>query len=218
MHLAWSGNHDVVRRAAARRPGRARRRRAARPGRGACSAPGESYATPDVLAVWSDAGLDGAQRAAAPARAGPAAAPAPAAAGRPQHLGGRLLRPRPRPADRARRRAAEVGVERFVLDDGWFRAPPRRHGPGSATGTSTRTSGRTASARWSSHVRGLGMEFGLWVEPEMVNLDSDLARAHPDWVLRAGDGLPRAVAAPAGARPRATRRRTTTCSGSSTRC
>lgn len=34
-----------------------------------------------------------------------------------------------------------------------------------------------------SHVRKLGMEFGLWFEPEMVNPDSDLYRAHPDWVL-----------------------------------
>ena len=39
-------------------------------------------------------------------------------------------------------------------------------------------------------VRGLGMEFGLWVEPEMVNLDSDLARAHPDWVLGTGGRTP----------------------------
>jgi len=39
-------------------------------------------------------------------------------------------------------------------------------------------------------VRGLGMEFGLWVEPEMVNLDSDLARAHPEWVLQPGGRLP----------------------------
>ena len=37
------------------------------------------------------------------------------------------------------------------------------------------------------HVRGLGMEFGLWFEPEMVNPDSDLYRAHPDWILSAGD-------------------------------
>ena len=39
------------------------------------------------------------------------------------------------------------------------------------------------------HVQAKGMEFGLWVEPEMVNPDSDLYRAHPDWVLSAGSGL-----------------------------
>ena len=37
---------------------------------------------------------------------------------------------------------------------------------------------------------GSGMEFGLWVEPEMVNLDSDLARAHPDWILATGGRTP----------------------------
>ncbi len=46
------------------------------------------------------------------------------------------------------------------------------------------------------HVTGLGMEFGLWFEPEMVNLDSDLAREHPDWVLGPGGRAHR--------RPRAT--------------
>ncbi|HWM02161.1 MAG TPA: alpha-galactosidase, partial [Actinophytocola sp.] len=38
------------------------------------------------------------------------------------------------------------------------------------------------------HVTGLGMRFGIWVEPEMINEDSDLYRAHPDWVLASGDG------------------------------
>ena len=41
------------------------------------------------------------------------------------------------------------------------------------------------------HVTGLGLQFGLWVEPEMVNPDSDLARAHPDWMLRVPSRLPR---------------------------
>jgi alpha-galactosidase len=86
-------------------------------------------------------------------------------------------------------RAARVGVERFVLDDGWF------------TGRRDDTAGL---GDWSvdpdvwpeglaplvDHVRGLGMEFGLWFEPEMVNPDSDLFRAHPDWVLSAPGRLP----------------------------
>lgn len=79
-------------------------------------------------------------------------------------------------------RAAALGVERFVLDDGWFGA---------------RRSDRAGLGDWSvseavypvgltpliDTVRSLGMEFGLWVEPEMVNPDSDLFRAHPGWVL-----------------------------------
>ncbi|WP_232547335.1 alpha-galactosidase [Propioniciclava soli] len=79
--------------------------------------------------------------------------------------------------------AARVGVERFVLDDGWF---------GSRRDDTTGLGDWAVSdAVWpggleplAEAVRGLGMEFGLWVEPEMVNLDSDLARAHPDWILR----------------------------------
>ena len=76
--------------------------------------------------------------------------------------------------------AAEVGVERFVLDDGWFRG---------------RRDDRRALGDWSpdperypqglapliERVQGRGMHFGIWVEPEMVSEDSDLFRTHPHW-------------------------------------
>jgi alpha-galactosidase len=78
--------------------------------------------------------------------------------------------------------AASCGVERFVVDDGWF------HG---------RRDDRAGLGDWwvdpavwpqgltplIDHVRALGMQFGIWVEPEMVNPDSDLYRAHPEWTL-----------------------------------
>ncbi len=84
--------------------------------------------------------------------------------------------------------AAGVGVERFVLDDGWFRG---------------RRDDRRALGDWSAdpqqypeglgplidHVRGLGMHFGLWVEPEMISEDSELFRQHPQWV-RGQSGRP----------------------------
>ena len=54
--------------------------------------------------------------------------------------------------------------------------------PAWATGTSTRISGPDGLTPLIEAVTGHGMEFGLWVEPEMVNLDSDVARAHPDWI------------------------------------
>ena len=80
--------------------------------------------------------------------------------------------------------AAELGVERFVLDDGWF-----RHRRDDTAGLGDWYVDEDV---WPdglhplvNHVRGLGMEFGLWVEPEMVNPDSDLARAHPEWVREA---------------------------------
>ncbi|MDR2567670.1 MAG: alpha-galactosidase [Bifidobacteriaceae bacterium] len=84
---------------------------------------------------------------------------------------------------------AEVGVERFVLDDGWF-----RHRRDDKAGLGD---WHVDQAVWpdglhplADRVRELGMDFGLWVEPEMVNADSDLARAHPDWIMAAGRRLP----------------------------
>ena len=85
-------------------------------------------------------------------------------------------------------RAAELGAERFVLDDGWFRA---------------RTDDTRALADWEvdsekypdglapliSHVRSLGMSFGIWFEPEMISPESDVHRAHPEWVLGGDDQI-----------------------------
>jgi alpha-galactosidase len=77
---------------------------------------------------------------------------------------------------------AAVGVERFVLDDGWFKG---------------RNDDRAGLGDWNAdpikyprglrpladRIVGMGMQFGLWVEPEMINPDSDIYRAHPDWAL-----------------------------------
>lgn len=79
-------------------------------------------------------------------------------------------------------KAAKIGVELFVMDDGWF---------------GKRNNDRAGLGDWVvnpqkfphglnpliEYVNHLGMDFGLWVEPEMVNPDSDLYRAHPDWVM-----------------------------------
>ena len=84
-------------------------------------------------------------------------------------------------------RAAEIGIERYVLDDGWF-----RH----------RRDDRAGLGDWFvdekvfpdglrplvDRVHELGLDFGLWFEPEAVNPDSDLARAHPEWVLQTEHG------------------------------
>ncbi len=87
--------------------------------------------------------------------------------------------------------AAALGVERYVLDDGWFKG--RRDDTSSlgdwVVDTDVFPDGLAPLVK---AVQGLGMEFGLWFEPEMVNLDSDVARAHPDWILgtHAGPGIP----------------------------
>lgn len=85
--------------------------------------------------------------------------------------------------------AAEIGVERYVLDDGWF-----RHRRDDTAGLGDWYVDDTV---WpgglhpiADHVVAKGMEFGLWFEPEMVNPDSDLARSHPDWILRGRTDLP----------------------------
>ncbi len=86
-------------------------------------------------------------------------------------------------------RAAALGAERFVLDDGWF---------------GTRDDDTTSLGDWVvdarkypdglgpliDHIHHLGMTFGIWFEPEMTNLDSDTCRSHPDWVLGAADQIP----------------------------
>ena len=205
MHVAWSGDHVCVRRAAARPP--AGRRSAAAscccPAR-SCSRRARRTRRPGLYAacVRRRAGRRSARASTATCAARPQH-PRSAAAGRAQHLGGGLLRPRPRPAAcGSPTAAAAIGVERFVLDDGWFRG--RRDdtaGLGDWYVDAGRLAGR-ARARWSTTSAGSGMQFGLWVEPEMVNPDSDLVRAHPDWVLARPGRLPLPGAAPAGARPR----------------
>ena len=149
-------------------------------------ASGESYRAPTLLASHSSAGLDG------------------IAANHHRSLRARANHPvRPRPLtlnmweaiyfdhneDRVRRivdAAAEVGVERVVLDDGWF---------------GSRRNDRSGLGDWiisedvwpqglkpiADYVRSKGMEFGLWFEGEMVNPDSELFRAHPEWVLGLGE-------------------------------
>ncbi|BCY09013.1 alpha-galactosidase [Actinoplanes sp. L3-i22] len=79
-------------------------------------------------------------------------------------------------------RAAGIGVERFVLDDGWFGG--RRHDrAGLGDWTVAPDVWPDGLAPICDHVHALGMQFGLWFEPEMVNPDSELFRAHPDWIL-----------------------------------
>lgn len=86
--------------------------------------------------------------------------------------------------------AASIGVERFVLDDGWFGG---RRDDTAGLGDWTVSEEVWGEGRFSEmvrHVKGLGMEFGLWFEPEMVNVDSDLVRAHPEWILQVPGRLP----------------------------
>ena len=79
-------------------------------------------------------------------------------------------------------KAKECGVELFVLDDGWFGARCSDHaGLGDWTPNQQRLPEGIHGL--AERIEALGMKFGLWFEPEMVNMDSDLYRTHPDWIL-----------------------------------
>lgn len=85
--------------------------------------------------------------------------------------------------------AKEIGVERFVLDDGWFGARRNDHaGLGDWI---------VSDAVWPNGLKPLsdmlearGIEFGLWFEGEMVNPNSDVYRAHPEWIFHVGNRIP----------------------------
>ncbi len=83
-------------------------------------------------------------------------------------------------------KAAELGVELFVLDDGWFGIRNNSSsGLGDWTVNLTKLPGGIGEL--ARRVREQGLEFGLWFEPEMISPNSDLYRAHPDWCLHVPD-------------------------------
>ena len=86
-------------------------------------------------------------------------------------------------------RAAELGVERYVLDDGWF-GSRRSDKSGLGDWTVSPDAWPDGLHPLIDRVRGHGMEFGLWFEPEMINVDSEIGRAHPEWIMAAGHRLP----------------------------
>jgi alpha-galactosidase len=79
--------------------------------------------------------------------------------------------------------AAALGIERFVLDDGWF---GKRNDDTSSLGDWDIDLAKYPNGLEPliAHTLARGLQFGIWIEPEMVNPDSDLFRAHPDWALQ----------------------------------
>ncbi len=183
LHLAWSGDHETV---------------IERDGDGAIVqmgprfdpgeitlAPGDSFTTPDAVMAVVSGGRNAVRRALH------------------THLRDDVL---PRRADWPMRRVHlnsweavafgmddmrlarladagyQIGAERFVVDDGWFTG---RRADTTSLGDWTADPERFPKGldRLIEYVGELDMDFGLWVEPEMVSPDSDLYRAHPDWCL-----------------------------------
>ncbi|MEM9433100.1 MAG: alpha-galactosidase [Pseudomonadota bacterium] len=184
FHYGWSGGHKMI---AEELPDGRRQIQFGHAARME-TAPAKSFETAPLYATYSPSGLNG------------------CAVAFQRHLRDRILTPantRPRPVhyncweavyfdhklpvlkDIAKR-AANLGAERFVLDDGWF---------------GQRDDDTTSLSDWEvdprkypdglgpliEHVHGLDMSFGIWFEPEMINPDSNLHRTHPDWALGSED-------------------------------
>ena len=149
-------------------------------------APGESFTTPEMLATCSTEGANGVAWAFHRAMRQRIGWPGGKMKPRPVHLNtweGFYFKHDLAALKELATSAAEVGIERFVLDDGWFKG---RDNDNSSLGdwqVDTRKYPQ-GLAPLANHVTALGMEFGLWVEPEMVSPDSDLYRAHPEWALQ----------------------------------
>jgi alpha-galactosidase len=151
--------------------------------------PGETYETPTAYAAYSDAGLDGISdrfyrwmraRTSHPTTARPVVLNTWEAVYFRHDLDTLVEL-----ADSA----AELGVERFVLDDGWFLGR-RKDDAGLGDWFVDPEVWPQGLTPLIDRVRAAGMQFGLWVEPEMVNLDSRLAREHPEWISGPGRSGP----------------------------
>lgn len=79
--------------------------------------------------------------------------------------------------------AAELGMEMLVMDDGWF---GKRDDDNSGLGDWTVNEEKLGESLGSliERINGLGLKFGIWIEPESVNEDSDLFRTHPEWAMK----------------------------------
>ncbi|MDP5029751.1 MAG: alpha-galactosidase [Paraglaciecola sp.] len=184
FHLGWSGNHKILAEKMADGRAYVQLGELLLPGEIQLQH-GESYSSPVLYACYSDQGLSGlSQQYHRYVR---------------QHLIRTEVKNKPRPVHyntwegiyfkhdmttlkELAERASNLGAERFVLDDGWF---------------TDRNDDTAALGDWYvdhafypdglgpliDHVKAQGLEFGLWFEPEMVNPNSNLFRAHPDWVL-----------------------------------
>jgi len=188
LHLGWSGNHQALVERLSTGDVQAQMGEHLLSGECVLES-GESFSTPTLYVAHAASGLNAMSQKFH------------------QHVRQRLLRfpdpSQPRPVtvntwealyfdhDRDAMRAlvdaaADIGAERFVLDDGWFRG---RNDDTSSLGDwyADPVKYPQGLGPLADYVRSMGMQFGLWVEPEMANPDSDLLRAHPEWALGLDD-------------------------------
>lgn len=82
--------------------------------------------------------------------------------------------------------AAEVGIDMLVMDDGWF-GTRNNDKQGLGDWYANKEKFKDGLKPFIDKIKGYGLKFGIWIEPEMVNLNSELFRAHPEWCLQCRD-------------------------------
>ena len=147
--------------------------------------PGETFETPEATLTWSGGGFNGASNALHRFVNHHVVRGEWAGRERPvlvNNWEATYFNINHRTVMRMARQAARLGAELFVLDDGWFGERSDDH---RALGDWTVNPKKLPRGLGGlgDEVRALGLEFGLWFEPEMVNRDSDLYRAHPEWAI-----------------------------------
>ncbi|REL25633.1 alpha-galactosidase [Thalassotalea euphylliae] len=185
FHLGWSGNHKVMSELLADGRGFVQMGELLLPSE-LTLAPGESYQSPKLYVCYSDTGFNTMSNSFHTFV-------------REQLLSDKVLN-KPRPVHyntwegiyfdhdtdtlvELAKQAADIGAERFVLDDGWFNG---RRGDYAGLGDwfVDKEIYPEGLQPLIEQVLATGMAFGIWFEPEMINPDSDLYRNHPDWVLQ----------------------------------
>lgn len=183
IHLGWSGNHRM--RADIKSDGRRQLQAEALYFAGEMVlAKNQSLATPWVYAAYSLNGLNGMSQQFHQFLRDDIIR-FPKTSTRPVHLNtweGIYFDHNPEYINKMATEAAKLGVERFIIDDGWFK---HRHDDHAGLGDWYLDEDKYPNGLKPviDHVKSFDMEFGIWVEPEMINPDSDLFRAHPEWVL-----------------------------------
>ena len=216
VHVGWSGNHTHY---AERMAPPANRSSAA----ASCCFP--------VRSCWARA-----RRTPHPGSTGPTASAStrsPTGSTATSGRGPATRRPRDRSPSTSGRRSTSItisagwsssprqpprsGIERYVLDDGWFGQRRRDDRAGLGDWTVSPDVWPDGLHPLVDTVKELGMEFGLWFEPEMINLDSDVARAHPEWIMAHRRPAAGRVPTPAGDQSRHRRSATPTSGTRSSR-
>ena len=185
LHLGWSGNHKTLVERMADGRAYAQMGEWLYPGE-VTLCPSQNYQSPTLYLSYSNKGFNGASQQFHRFVRGSLLTDQVNQTPRPVHYNtweGIYFDHDPEVLKQLADRAAAIGAERFVLDDGWF---PGRDDDTAGLGDwyVDQKAYPKGLNEIVDYVNELGLQFGLWFEPEMVNPDSELYRNHPEWVLQ----------------------------------